>query len=583
MTKNEFEIFAAENFPNNKIKWGDSWFYIAAHKSLSECYHFEYINGNIVFHIEGSYCDWKTIRKLLYELNSSELTPRKWGRKDCEWVLNHPITNDDDIKIGFLKINNILRPVFNRFINASSNKQEQSDSDVCASFRTVAELMREPLSIPDYQRPYCWTQNNISALLDDINKSRSDGRLTYTIGSVILHRDNDRLNIVDGQQRLTSLILILKNLGYANLPTLKFNHSESFTHIRANHKHIKDWFIHNIPNSDMNDLREYILNSCQMVEIVVSDISEAFQMFETQNGRGKSLLPYNLLKAFHIRAMERSTQEEKITADRNWEAATMENNFDGNNIDILSQLFNEHIYRTRKWVSDGKAFNFTKNNIDEFKGVTIDNEVNINFPYQNQAIQATLAMYALRMMHKGLIKIKSRFRHGDPEKINPFVTICQSFINGQPFFEYIETYVEIYKRLFIQLDSSQLAGFKNFYKEYCLCYPGAWRTGDSYVREAYKSVIMLLFDLFGEEGVEKFYLDIYRCVYYWRLEMRQIRYESMAKYEPIGWLCQLINKAKSLSDMQPIIQRSEIYRNKNYNSETANKYAKIISQFSKKS
>ena len=53
MTKKEFEIFAAENFPGHKIKWGGSWYYIAVHKSLSEYFHYEYLNGNIVFHIEG--------------------------------------------------------------------------------------------------------------------------------------------------------------------------------------------------------------------------------------------------------------------------------------------------------------------------------------------------------------------------------------------------------------------------------------------------------------------------------------------------------------------------------------------------
>ena len=46
-------------------------------------------------------------------------------------------------------------------------------------------------------------------------------------------------------------------------------------------------------------------------------------MFESQNGRGKELEAYNLLKAYHIRAMSYSSQEDKILCDKRWEDATM--------------------------------------------------------------------------------------------------------------------------------------------------------------------------------------------------------------------------------------------------------------------
>lgn len=70
----------------------------------------------------------------------------------------------------------------------------------------------------------------------------------------------------------------------------------------------------------------------------------------------------------------------------------------------------------------------------------------------------------MRNMNQGLFKIKGRFIHGDCDNINPFVSITQLILNGKSFFEYVETYVEIYKRLFVQLESSQLAEFKRFYK-----------------------------------------------------------------------------------------------------------------------
>lgn len=576
MTQEQFEEFAHDQFPGHKTRWGGSWYYISANKNMPECFHYELCDGKIGFHIEGSNNDWKTVRRLLFDLNSPELSRQRWGRIDCAWILDHAINNDDDIKNGFIRLHRLLDPVFMNYVSPASGKQEPEAAEVSAAFKTIVCLLNQNLTIPDYQRPYCWSEKNITALLEDITKSRSDGRLSYTIGSVILHNDSGKLNIVDGQQRITSLVLILKCLGYTNVSELRFNHSESYRHIKENYSHIESWFSHNVTPSERQGFKDYILNSCQMVEIIVSDLSEAFQMFESQNGRGKSLLPYNLLKAFHIRAMEKSSREEKIAADRNWESATMENDYYGNSKDILGQLFNEQIYRTRRWISEGQAFGFSRNDIDEFKGVTIDSESSISFPYQNQAVQATLAMFALRQINNGILKIKSRFRHGDPRNIAPFVSINQSFINGLPFFEYTETYVEIYKRLFVQLDSSQLSDFKKFYKEYCLQYPGAWRKGDTYIREAYKSVIMLLFDRFGEEGVERLYRHIYRCIYSWRLEYRQIRYGTMAKFDTTGWLCQLIDKSKSLSDMQLIIRRAECNRQKYRDGEG---YEKIREQF----
>ena len=41
-----------------------------------------------------------------------------------------------------------------------------------------------------------------------------------------------------------------------------------------------------------------------MVFIKVFDISEAFQMFDSQNGTGMPLEPYNLLKAFHLKSIK---------------------------------------------------------------------------------------------------------------------------------------------------------------------------------------------------------------------------------------------------------------------------------------
>lgn len=164
-------------------------------------------------------------------------------------------------------------------------------------------------------------------------------------------------------------------------------------------------------------------------------------------------------------------------------------------------------------------------------------------------------------MNTNLIKVKGRFIHGDSGNINPFVNITQLILNGKAFFEYVETYVEIYKRLFMQLESSQLIDFKRFYKDHCIYESYNWRKGDGYIREVYKSAIMMTFDRFGEMGVNDIYKELYMCIYRYRLEKKQIRYETMAKSSNTGWIFQTIQNAKSLSDLHLIKHKALIAQN----------------------
>ena len=65
--------------------------------------------------------------------------------------------------------------------------------------------------VPLYQRGYAWEEKHIVQLIDDIMDIPSEGQ--YYIGSLIVHRRNDSFEIIDGQQRLTTLFLLLKSLG----------------------------------------------------------------------------------------------------------------------------------------------------------------------------------------------------------------------------------------------------------------------------------------------------------------------------------------------------------------------------------
>ena len=265
-----------------------------------------------------------------------------------------------------------------------------------ANITTIKELFEKDLCIPDYQRAYRWTNTNVMQLLEDVKISMETGKCEYRLGTIILyHSNNSRYEIVDGQQRLTTILLIMTNLyGRLNFKaweSLQYQLS-SFSAIRDNSNFISDW-LKDKPIEWRENFSKYLLENCRIAEIIVNDLSEAFQMFDTQNGRGKNLELYNLLKAYHIRAMEQNSQDEKIRCDREWEEATQ---YDATpeiendpNVDILKQLFSEQLFKGRLWCrgdifrENGTAKTFSKDDIKEFKGFTIDKNHSIEFPFQN--------------------------------------------------------------------------------------------------------------------------------------------------------------------------------------------------------
>lgn len=70
--------------------------------------------------------------------------------------------------------------------------------------------------VPSYQRGYRWTEQEVGQLLDDIRES--DGTTYYLQPVVVKTRDVDTWELVDGQQRLTTLYLVLRYLRRTHLP-----------------------------------------------------------------------------------------------------------------------------------------------------------------------------------------------------------------------------------------------------------------------------------------------------------------------------------------------------------------------------
>ena len=72
-----------------------------------------------------------------------------------------------------------------------------------------------PFVIPEYQRPYSWSEDEICTLFDDlwnfsIERNQDNGAKSYFLGCVVSYKENEERQIIDGQQRITSLFLLLR-------------------------------------------------------------------------------------------------------------------------------------------------------------------------------------------------------------------------------------------------------------------------------------------------------------------------------------------------------------------------------------
>lgn len=85
--------------------------------------------------------------------------------------------------------------------------------------QTVLQLLTSgqemPFVIPEYQRPYSWSDDEIITLFDDlwgfsIERTQPNGANSYFLGCIVSYNENGERQIIDGQQRITSLVLLLR-------------------------------------------------------------------------------------------------------------------------------------------------------------------------------------------------------------------------------------------------------------------------------------------------------------------------------------------------------------------------------------
>ncbi len=384
--------------------------------------------------------------------------------------------------------------------------------------QTVSQLLAQQLAIPEYQRPYKWQPKHVEQLIDDIFNHRK--KLCYRLGTVVLHQDQESvnenkketLNIVDGQQRLLTLTLLCTILDmpeHAVSSTLlehKFESSVSIKNLKHNAQIISERLT-NLTPTEKQELLNFVLNNCELIQVTLDDLSEAFQFFDSQNARGKALAPHDLLKAYHLREMmEATTQAERLHHVSLWEQGVNPDDDSAN----LHTIMGEFLFRMRRWIDGDYGITFSRHNIDVFKGINLDNA-------QYAYVDAMLALdYAVETFNADPAR-----KWDKQTKSYPF-QVEQVMINGKRFFEYIQHYIVIHTSLFVG-DEARLASFVNNYTRYS----GSHRKGDSYVRNLFLCTVMYYYDKFGDVELEKAAQICYRWAYYLRLELQRISMESV--------------------------------------------------------
>ena len=428
-----------------------------------------------------------------------------------------------------------------------------NEKEIGFESKKVSEILKwDRLTIPSYQRPYKWNRKHIRNLFYDLRDAM--GKKEYQIGSVILHEilheKEKYLDIVDGQQRLISISLFLHLLddlenykGANQLLSAEFGELSCY-HASENYNEWKN-LTQLVGENEAQDICNFLLENCAVSVITMPQerLSEAFQLFDSQNNRGKSLEPHDLLKAYHLR--KEDSEDEKIV--EKWEQFVEDKDLS------LKELFDKHLFRMRRWSRGetgltnkryGSYLRFTEDFIDDFKGV----DLNQNFPY--------LELY----------------RHIE----NLPMSITMPIIDGSKFFEYIESAHETIKNHKDFLNEKLRVSNESEGEEKNLTYPeGMLNIYNSskgrYLKchNIFLNICSLFAERFGKDELSKEIVEtLFIWSYYPRVKSKAIYDATVGKYAAGGSfrqkeaqkLFQLLSHAVTPNDFMIKIDR-ELFEN----------------------
>lgn len=189
--------------------------------------------------------------------------------------------------------------------------------------------------IPIYQRNYAWGDDEISSLLQDIKNACEQNQeqdKNYYIGSLVVYRrDNGDFEVIDGQQRLTTLTLIMHHLGKLSFRNVSFEHRDESEQALSNlnseklpsnfsqalktiKKVIDEW------GNNKDEIVEFLLDKVEIIRTEVPEGTDLNHYFEIMNTRGEQLEKHEVLKA---RLMKKLSEDiEKSLFAKMWDACS---------------------------------------------------------------------------------------------------------------------------------------------------------------------------------------------------------------------------------------------------------------------
>ena len=121
------------------------------------------------------------------------------------------------------------------------------DLGVTVSVRYFTDLFDKKIIIPEYQRPYIWGREKTEDLLKDFEEFflNSDDSKSYYMGTIIYYfnKSNCYYEVIDGQQRITTLLIIKSLLSNQPLPDYQdvvFNSHQSIKYIQEAKEYFKE-------------------------------------------------------------------------------------------------------------------------------------------------------------------------------------------------------------------------------------------------------------------------------------------------------------------------------------------------------
>jgi len=175
------------------------------------------------------------------------------------------------------------------------------------SFSKLFENSAFPMAVDTYQRGFVWNDDKIRQLADDLAAYQGDAnpKPPYYMGTILLHRNKDKQKhfIIDGQQRLTALCVLHQQLK-GSLPG-----KCALTYSPKSARRIRT--AAGIFRQPLARPSAEIFGQIVFTVICVERVDLAFTFFDTQNNRGVPLHATDLLKAYHLRAVDGETVARK--------------------------------------------------------------------------------------------------------------------------------------------------------------------------------------------------------------------------------------------------------------------------------